>query len=152
MGRRLKLTFVKERVSAFADLLDDDASMTCQAVWKALPIRTKAIHDIWSGPQLLMNLNPMIKLPAENLLTYIPAAGDIFYYYRPRHYFRGAPYGLAEATEIGITYDRDSRPQGPRGPKAVNLFATLSEGKVAFTKVCRNMIYEGSKDMKMERA
>lgn len=153
LTRRLKISFPKLRAWALADLLEDDAPNTSNTVWDTLPIKTKAIHDIWSGHQIFFHLEPIIKLPAENMLTYLPKVGDVFYYYRPPHYFRGAPYGKVEDAEIGVVYDRDSRPQGPRGPKAVNVFASLStEGLSEFQKACEGLIYGGSTDVEVSRA
>jgi hypothetical protein len=149
----LRISFERERVSILANLLEEDAPNTSNAIWNALPIRTKVIHDIWSGHLVFLHLNPMIKLPPENLLTYLPTVGDVFYYYRPPHYFRGSPYGRIEDAEIGIVYDRDSRPQGPRGPKAVNLFANIPKSELdKFQKVCERILYEGSKDIEIAKA
>lgn len=149
-ARKLKISFVEEKVSALASLLEDDAPNTSEAVWKMLPIKTKAIHDIWSGHVLFIHLDPMLKLPAENLLTYLPKAGDVFYYYRPPHYFRGEPYARVEDAEIGIVYARDSRPQGPRGPKAVNVFASISDSYLdVFEKMSERVLYEGSKEIEI---
>ena len=75
------------------------------------------MHDIWSGHQVLAHLDNSVKLQPENVLTYIPVPGDIFYYYRPPNYVRGEPYGSAESAELGIVYAEDTRPQGPRGPR-----------------------------------
>lgn len=151
-NRKIRFKFLKEGVSAFAELLEDDAPNTSDAIWNALPIRTRAIHDIWSGHQIFFTLAPLIKLPAENLLTYLPKVGDIFYYYRPPHYFRGAPYGKVEAAEIGIVYGRDSRPQGPRGPKAVNVFASLANSDLEeFARISERVLNEGSKEMEITR-
>jgi hypothetical protein len=151
--RRLRISFERERVSVLANLLEEDAPNTSNAIWNALPIRTTVIHDIWSGHLVFLHLNLMIKLPPENLLTYLPTVGDVFYYYRPPHYFRGSPYGRIEDAEIGIVYDRDSRPQGPRGPKAVNLFANIPKSELnIFQKVCERILYEGSKDIEIAKA
>lgn len=82
-----------------------------------LPLRVKAVRDIWSGHQLLAHLDKMLVLPPENLLTYLPIPGGIvrYCYDRLAHDVRGAPYGRSESAEIGIIYDRDTRPHGPRG-------------------------------------
>jgi hypothetical protein len=151
-NRRLKLTFTHEDVSAFAELLDDEAPRTADAIWGLLPLKGRVIHDIWSGPQLLLHLDSSVQLPAENMLIYHPVPGDIFYYYRPPHYYRGTPYGRVESAELGITYARDSRPQGPRGPKAVNLFGTIRENLDGFARVAAKTIEEGSKEFAVERA
>jgi hypothetical protein len=150
-GRRIRIAFPAEGVSAIADLLEDDAPNTSAAIWDLLPLRVKVIHDIWSGHQVLAHLDNKVLLEPENLLTYIPVPGDIFYYYRPPRYFRGSPYGRSESAEIGIVYDRDTRPQGPRGPQAVNLFANIGSGLDAFARACEDMISRGQKDLLIER-
>ena len=108
-------------------------------------------HDIWSGHRVRAHVNNEIVLRPENVLTHLPMPGDIFYYYRPPHYVRGAPYGRSESAEVGIVYARDTRPQGPRGPEAVNLFATISSDLEAFAKACEDMIRDGQRELLIER-
>ena len=154
-SRKIRISFPDDGIFVVADLLEGDCPNTCQAIWRLLPLRVTAIHDIWSGHQLLAHLDPTFALPPENVLTYIPVPGDIFYYYRPRHYFRGSPYGRSESAEIGIIYDRDTRPQGPRGPEAVNLFANIASGLENFAGACEAMIRRGERQLlieKLERA
>jgi hypothetical protein len=149
--RRIRIGFEDGSGSAVADLLEEDAPDTCEALWKMLPLRLSAVHDIWSGHQVLAHLESTVVLPPENVLTYIPMPGDVFYYYRPPHYFRGAPYGRSESAELGFVYDRDTRPQGPRGPEAVNLFAHISSGIDDFARACEEMIYRGQKGLLIEQ-
>ena len=149
--RRIKISFPGERAAAVANLLEDDCPKTCEALWNLLPLRLSAVHDIWSGHQVLVHLDNKIVLDPENVLTYIPVPGDIFYYYRPPNYFSGSPYGRSESAELGIVYDRDTRPQGPRGPEAVNLFANISSGLEDFARACEAMITSGHKDVLIER-
>ena len=151
-GRKLRITIGKE-VAVLADLLEEDAPNTSSVIWNRLPIKTRAVHDIWSGHVIFLHLDPIVMLPAENLLTYLPTVGDIFYYYRPPHYFRGSPYERSEDAEIGIVYDRDSRPQGVRGPKAVNLFANIPKSTIgSFQKVCERILYDGTRDIELDKA
>ena len=147
-----KLRFELGGTTALAEMLDDIVPKTCDAIWSLLPLRLPGIHDIWSGHQVLVHLDNAVVLPPENVLTYIPMPGDIFYYYRPPHYFRGSPYGRTESAELGIVYDRDTRPQGPRGPEAVNLFANISSGLEGLAAACEDMIYRGRKTVLIERA
>jgi hypothetical protein len=150
-ARQIRITFDDESATAIADLFEDDAPATCDAVWDLLPLRVSAVHDIWSGHLLLAHLDANVVLPPENVLTYIPMPGDLFYYYRPPHYVRGAPYGRSESAELGIVYDRDTRPQGPRGPEAVNLFAHITTGIEAFSLACASMITRGQQGLVIER-
>jgi hypothetical protein len=151
LKRQIRLAFEDGAGSAIADMIEEDAPNTCDALWRMLPLRLTAVHDIWSGHQVLAHLDSTIALPPENVLTYIPMPGDVFYYYRPPHYVRGAPYGRAESAELGIVYDRDTRPQGPRGPEAVNLFAHISSGIEALATACEEMIARGEKDLLIEK-
>jgi hypothetical protein len=150
-SRKIKISFPDDDVSAVADLLDDDCEMTCQALWDMLPLRLTAIHDIWSGHLVLAHLDNSVQLRPENVLTYIPVPGDIFYYYRPPHYVRGAPYGRDESAELGIVYAQDTRPQGPRGPEGVNLFANISSGLAELAKACEGMIRSGEREILIEK-
>ena len=150
-GRRIRISLPAEGVSAIAELIEDDAPNTSAAIWDLLPLRVKAIHDIWSGHLVLAHLDNNVQIEPENVLTYIPVPGDVFYYYRPPRYVRGSPYGRSESAELGIVYDRDTRPQGPRGPEAVNLFANISSGLDALARACEDMIYRGQKDLLIER-
>ena len=150
-GRQIRVSFADGSGSAVADLIDDDAPNTSDAIWNMLPMRLTGIHDIWSGHLLLAHLDPSAFLQPENVLTFVPMPGDIFYYYRPAHYFRGAPYGRVESAELGVVYDRDTRPQGPRGPEAVNLFAHISSGLDSFARACADMIKSGQKELVIEK-
>jgi hypothetical protein len=150
-SRKVKISFPDSEVSAIADLLEEDSEMTCQALWDLLPLRLPAIHDIWSGHLVRAHLDNSIQLIPENVLTYIPVPGDIFYYYRPPHYVRGAPYGRAESAELGVVYAEDTRPQGPRGPEAVNLFANISSGLEDFAKACEEMVRSGQREILIEK-
>jgi hypothetical protein len=150
-ARKVRISFPDDGVSAVADLLDGDCETTCQALWDLLPLRLTALHDIWSGHLVLAHLDTNVQLPPENVLTYIPVPGDIFYYYRPPHYVRGAPYGRAESAELGFVYAEDTRPQGPRGPEAVNLFANISTGLEDFAQACEEMIRRGQREILIEK-
>jgi hypothetical protein len=149
--RQIRVAFSDGSASVVADLIEDDAPNTSQAIWDMLPLRLTAIHDIWSGHQVLAHLDPSAYVPPENVLTFVPMPGDIFYYYRPAHYFRGAPYGRVESAELGFVYDRDTRPQGPRGPEAVNLFAHVGGDLEGFARACEDMIRTGQKELVIER-
>jgi len=149
--RRIRLSLPDSGASAVADLLDDDCPDTCSALWDLLPLRLKAHHDIWSGHLIRCHLEGDPYVDPENVLTYIPVPGDVFYYHRSAHYYRGTPYGRLVSAEIGIVYDRDTRPQGPRGPEAVNLFAEISSGLEELSRACEAMIYEGQRELVIER-
>jgi len=134
-----------------ADLLDEDSPETTDAIWDMLPLRLSATHDIWSGHLVRAPLDGNPYLKPENVLTYIPIPGDIFYYHRPQNYYRGNPYGRNESAEIGIVYACDTRPQGPRGPEAVNLFGEISAGLEELAEACRETLLAGQQEVIIER-
>ena len=78
--RRIRISFPVAGATAYADLMEDDAPDTCGAIWDLMPLRVRAIHDIWSGHQVIAHLDNAVVLRPENVLTYLPIPGDIFYY------------------------------------------------------------------------
>jgi hypothetical protein len=151
LPRQIRIAFEDGSGAAIAELIEDDAPTTCAAVWEMLPLRVAVVHDIWSGHLILAHLDADVVVPPENVLTYIPMPGDVFYYYRPPHYVRGAPYGRSESAELGFVYDRDTRPQGPRGPEAVNLFARITSSIEEFARACESMIIRGQQTLVLEK-
>jgi hypothetical protein len=152
LGRKIRISYPDDKVSAVAELSEDDAPKTSEAVWNLLPIKAEAVHDIWSGHVVFFFLEPTRIIEYENVSRILDVnPGDLFYYYRAPHFFRGAPYGKAEASEIGIVYDRDSQPWGPRGAKGVNIFGQIIENLDGFARVCERMIWEGSKTIVIEK-
>ncbi len=148
--RSIRLRFV-DGPEVTATLLEDQAPKTCEAIWQLLPLKVSVIHDIWSGRQIFAPLDSSPGIPPENLSMYA-VPGDLYYYERPAHLDRGRPYGRLEMAEVGIVYGRDSQPWGPRGPKVVNAFATITDGLSTFAEMCERMITEGSKPLEITRA
>lgn len=152
LSRKMKISFPSEKVSAVADLSEEDAPKTSEAMWNLLPIKATALHDIWSGHVVFFFLEPTKLLEYENVSRILDVnPGDLYYYYRAPHFFRGAPYGKVEASEIGIVYDRDSQPWGPRGAKGVNIFGRVTENLKGLADVCERMISEGKKTVLLEK-
>ena len=149
--RQIRITFPEFEATGTATMLDEDCAETCSAIWEMLPLRLRATHDIWSGHLVRAHLDGDPLLKPENVLTYIPVPGDLFYYHRPANYYRGKPYGRSESAEIGIVYERDTRPQGPRGPEAVNLFGEIHSGLEELSEACRQILIHGQQDVVIER-
>ncbi len=149
--KSIRLRFPTGEVDAIAMLLEDQAPTTCEMLWGSLPMKIRAIHDIWSGRQIFVPLGSLLRIPPEALSMYV-VPGDLYYYERPAHLDRGRPYGLLELAEVGIVYGRDSQPWSPRGPKVVNIFATIVQGLPAFAEVCAQMTTKGSRLLEIARA
>ena len=151
--KRIRIKFPGEAVEAVAKLNEEDAPITCEVIRRAIPIKGDAIHDIWSGQIVFTFLEPIKVIPFEGVpRSGAVLPGEVFYWYSPENYLHGRPYGRNRYSEIGITYGRDCMPMSTRGPKRVNVFATITEGLDAFAEVCNRMIYEGKKKLVIEGA
>lgn len=150
---RIKILFPEESVEALARLNEEDAPVTCEIIQKCLPMKGAAIHDIWSGQIVLLFIDPMKVIPFEAVSrSGAIHPGEIFYWYSPKNYLHGKPYGRNGGSEIGIAYGRDCQPMCTRGPKRVNVFATIIEGLDDLADICNRMIYEGKKKLVIDEA
>ncbi len=148
MPRTIRLTFVEERVSVDAELLEDEAPKTCQAVWDALPLEEEGIHAVYSGSEIAYFLSRDITIPPENL-TSRTLPGDICYFRLEPGVMHGWLDGI---TELCWFYGRDGRPNMPDGPVAVNLFARMTGDTTDFFEICYRIRREGVKRVRIERA
>jgi hypothetical protein len=142
------LRFPKHDIKARARLLLDLAPATCEAVWNSLPLSGLSLHDIWSGRQIFLPLSPRVSVEPENASLYV-VPGDLYYYERPAHLDLGRPYGYLDLSEIGIVYGRDSQPWSARGPKVVNIFATIEDNLQPFAAICDRMIWNGGQELEI---
>jgi hypothetical protein len=143
MTKRLELVFPEENASAHVELLEEEAPLTCDAVWQALPLSGEASHGIYSGTVVGLYFDPTIVVAAENSTTYIQV-GDIMY----THYDAGVRHGHPEpVSEIYFAYDRYARPTTPGLglPATANIFGRIVEGASDFYAVCARLPREGTK-------
>ena len=147
MPRKIRLTFIEEGVSVDAEMLEDEAPKTCQAVWDALPMEEDGIHAVYSGSEIAYFLSEDIVIPPENL-TSRTLPGDICYYRLEPGLMHGWLDGI---TELCWFYGRDGRPNMPDGPVAVNLFARMIGDMTSFFEVCFRIRREGVKRVRIER-
>src|SRR5690349_1854973 len=94
--RRLSLTFLAENVSATAELLDEQAPVTCDALWSALatPMRAFGMHARWVGAEVMIDMPHSHRLfdgaalPPENQ-TCFPIPGDLMWFHFPARAWEG---------------------------------------------------------------
>ena len=108
MSKHILLEFPDEQISATAELLEEEAPKTCQAIWELLPLEGEVVHGWYSGPEIFLNLDPDIQLDVENA-TGRPLPGDVAYYYQEGGRYVNRPRAAAE---ICIFYDRGGRGSG----------------------------------------
>ena len=127
--RKIQIRILEDDVVAVARLNEEDAPLTCDVIRKTLPIKGELIHDMWSGQIVFTFLDPTKVIPFEAVpRSGAVLPGEIFYWYSPRNYLHGNPYGKNGYSEIGIAYGRDCQPTNTRGVKRVNVFAEITEG------------------------
>jgi hypothetical protein len=157
MGKKIRLTFIKEGVSAQAELLFDKAPATAQMIWDILatPMENMAVHAMFTGRELSfgvlserMDENTVFALPSENQ-TMFPLPGDLIWNaYRPYQWL-----GTSQAVyDFGIFYGSESRILLPTGWRPSNHFGSIVPKDLPdFAHVCARCQLEGVKLMRIER-
>lgn len=148
MSKRLRLVVASRHLVATAALLEDNAPLTCRAIWDALPLEGELIHAMWSGPETYFPVDPSIRVPPEHQTTQ-PLPGDVGYYAIEGNRIVDWPDDMAE---IAFFYGRGARPSMPTGPVAMNLFARIVDNLEGFAEVCRRIHREGVETLRVERA
>ena len=105
--RKIKITFVKENVSAIAVLLDEKAPKTCNMIWKLLesPIENYGIHAKWTGAEISFGV-PEDRLPQKSGFvppenqTVIPIPGDLIWNAYEPYQWLGNPLPVYIMQEI----------------------------------------------------
>jgi len=83
MAKRIEIVSVESRVKAIAELLEEEAPKTCEAMWKCLesPMEAEGIQAMWVGRELMFIMpeeNRRVEptsIPIENSTAY-PLPGD----------------------------------------------------------------------------
>lgn len=147
MARQIRFTFTAEGVSAIAELLEEAAPNTCNAIWDALPVSGESHHAIYSGSEAVLLLPEMVRVEPENATTEV-TTGDVGYTY----FLPGASVTVdTEFSEICWFYHWDARPSMWEGPTPVSIFARFTEGAEPFYAACKRMRREGVKPLTIER-
>jgi hypothetical protein len=147
VARKIRLTFTAERVSAIAEMLEEEAPSTCEAIWNALPVHGESHHAIYSGSEVVLILPEMVRVEPENATAYV-STGDVGYTY----FLPGSSATVeTQFSEICWFYHWDARPSMWEGPAPVSIFARITDGADPFYAVCRRMRREGVKPLAIER-
>ena len=114
------------------------APKTCTAFRRLLPYTNKIIHVRWSGEAVWIPLGNLdLGLQYENHTSY-PAPGQIIVY----------PGGISE-TEILIAYG-SVHFASKVGQLAGNHFVTITSGLDRLAELCKAVLWEGAKDIRIE--
>ena len=107
-----KMLFELSGTTAVAELLDDVAPKTCDAIWDILPVEGMSIHANWSSREIMLHLqgDKILRLPPEGPLRRgTTAPGDIIFYWRSPQMSRGKQLAYSaqfqkELSEFAIFY------------------------------------------------
>lgn len=147
MSKKIRLSFPELDIDVVASLLEEQAPLTCDAVWCALeePLEGSCRHGHDSGPEIYVLMPPAPNVPDENA-TVFPIPGDFLFY----HYSGQLPRG-EKIYDIGMYYDRGGFSLLRIGWTPGNLFATVTENLRGLQLVAREIHETGPKRIKIER-
>src|ERR1700722_12610518 len=117
--RKIRLSYPATGESGAAEMLEDDAPLVCDFIWRRLPVERKAIHGMYSGAEVFQLLDNPGDVSRENRAT-LPLPGELLYFFDAGGNVtsrRGA------VGEICLVYGRGVSLKGPEGaPTYASLF------------------------------
>ena len=68
MPKRIELTIVDDDITATAELLEEEAPLTCAAIWRALetPMVEKGIQAMWTGREIMVEMPQKINVSTHS--------------------------------------------------------------------------------------
>jgi Protein of unknown function (DUF3830) len=148
MPRKIEILLGQRGVRAIADLMEEEAPKTCDAVWNALPKSGPVHHAKWANNEIYILTAPFAaEEPGRENATVFPIPGDLLYFFispggpvPPDLREQCAATGLID---LAIFYGRNNYLHGPEGHMPGNLFATITEGLNEFAVGCQAMFRNG---------
>jgi Protein of unknown function (DUF3830) len=155
MTRYIDIDFVGTGVVGRVELLDDEAPLTCAAVWDSLPRSGPGSHAMYSGTAgaLFFDDDSIGADIGEENATSNVQTGDVMFTHYDRMMRHGHLNGLAE---VYWAYDRYVRPTipGQHLPAIANVFGTVvgePASVAAFYDLSRRLHSEGFKPIEIRR-
>ncbi len=151
MARQIQIILEKRGVTCTAELLDDLAPKTCQALWNALPQGGDAYHAKYANNEVYTLVPPFAdEEPGLENPTMMPTSGDLLYFFFSGTQISQSAFneksGASDAVDLAIFYGRDNYLLSPTlGPVPGNRFGTVTENFEAMAKACDNIWREGFK-------
>ena len=152
MPRFMEIKLEKRNVGCVARLLDEDAPLTCELVWNALPLGGDAWHAKYAMNEVYCFVPP-ITGDASGLEnpTVAPIPGDVVYFYFPKSHLarslreeRGLDH-LPGVVDLAVFYGRHNFLFNlATGFVPGNVYATIVENLGAFAAACHDVWRSGS--------
>lgn len=149
MGRKIEIALTKRDVRCVAELLEDRAPRTCDALWSALPQGGQAFHAKHASNEVYTLVPPFAdpELGLENQ-TIMPIPGDVVYFFFPPGRVRVPEVAevadRAGIVDLAIFYGRNNLLLDPAtGFVPGNVFATITDNFEAMAAACDSVWREG---------
>lgn len=153
MTRHVNITLESRGVTCRARLLDDEAPLTCAAVWDALPLDGDAFHAKYARNEVYTLLPRITAAPRRENPTVTPIPGDVCLFdFEPWEignpaygYEPGSEAHAAQgATDLAIFYGRNNLLiNGDLGWVPGSVFATIEQGLPEMTAACTDLWRRG---------
>jgi hypothetical protein len=152
MARFMEIRLEQRNVACVARLLDDDAPLTCDIVWNALPLGGDVWHAKFAMNEIYCLVPPIAgDAPGLENSTTVPIPGDVVYFYFPRGHLKPAlrrERGLdqfAGVVDLAVFYGRNNFLFDPSvGFVPGNVYATITENFDAFAQASHDVWRSGS--------
>lgn len=149
MGRKIEIVLEKRRIRCVAELLEQQAPKTCEAVWRALPQGGQAYHAKFASNEVY-TLVPAFADPEPGMEnpTITPIPGEVMYFHVPAGQVKLPDVadfaGRVGVIDLAIFYGRNNLLLSPAtGLLPGNVFATITENFDAMAAACDNIWREG---------
>jgi hypothetical protein len=151
MTKYVKITLGKRGVSCRARLLEDEAPLTCGAVWEALPLAGGAVHGTYARHDIYTRIRPFAQdEPPLEWPTVTPIAGDVCYWALPASSFadsyrqdRGTT-DVDHVVQLSIFYERNNLLLNPDFGFVPNtVFATIEDNLEEMATACLDVWRNG---------
>jgi hypothetical protein len=154
MTRKIEVVLEERSVRAVAQLLEEDAPKTCQAVWDSLPLSGPTYHAKWANNEVYILTPPFAATePGRENATVFPIPGDILYFFVPPG--SHVPPDMRDqcqetgVIDLAIFYGRNNYLLAPDGHMPGNLFATFTEGLPELAAACQDLWRNGAAHERM---
>lgn len=160
MARYLVISLDQRSVKCYAQLLDDVAPRTCEAVWSALPQAGQVYHGKYARNEIY-NLVPAFgEDPGKENTTVTPIPGDVCYFSFDSDDLGNPAYGYATEADVradtpgqskgivdlAVFYGRNNLLiNGDQGWIPGNVFATITHGLDELAAACESIWMDGAR-------
>ncbi|PYG02190.1 Protein of unknown function [Georgenia satyanarayanai] len=153
MARYVSITLESRGVSCRARLLDEEAPLTSEAVWRALPLSGDAFHAKYARNEVYTLLPRITAAPHRENPTVTPIPGDVCLFDfepweigNPAYGYEPGSVAHAEqgATDLAIFYGRNNLLlNGDVGWVPGSVFGAIEDGLAQMAEACTDLWRHG---------